>query len=77
MDGKIGTVDDFYFDDQTWQISYLVVTTLDSMGARKILVSVQHVSQVLSEICTVVTDVTVDAIIGIGGKVESRSVAIS
>lgn len=29
LDGKIGTVKDFYFDDQHWTIRYLIVNTRD------------------------------------------------
>jgi hypothetical protein len=27
LDGEIGKVDEFYFDDETWAIRYLVVNT--------------------------------------------------
>jgi len=45
-DGEIGKVKDFYFDDDTWTIRYLVVTTGGWLSARKVLISpnalVQH-----------------------------------
>jgi sporulation protein YlmC with PRC-barrel domain len=45
-DGEIGKVKDFYFDDETWTIRYLVVTTGEWMSGRKVLISplalVQH-----------------------------------
>ena len=38
-DGEIGTVEDFYFDDQTWAVKYLVVRTGGWLSGRKVLVS--------------------------------------
>jgi sporulation protein YlmC with PRC-barrel domain len=38
-DGVIGTVDDFYFDDQDWGIRYLVVDTGQWLSGRKVLIS--------------------------------------
>ena len=38
-DGVIGTVDDFYFDDEDWAIRYLVVDTGTWLSGRKVLIS--------------------------------------
>jgi sporulation protein YlmC with PRC-barrel domain len=38
-DGVIGKVDDFYFDDETWAIRYLVVDTGTWLSGRKVLIS--------------------------------------
>jgi hypothetical protein len=38
-DGEIGTLDQFYFDDETWAIRYLVVNAGDWLGGRLVLVS--------------------------------------
>ncbi len=38
-DGEIGTVDDFYFDDETWVIRYLTVDTGGWLGGRRVLIS--------------------------------------
>lgn len=38
-DGDIGQVSDFYFDDMTWVIRYLVVDTGAGMQGRRILLS--------------------------------------
>jgi uncharacterized protein YrrD len=38
-DGEIGTVEDFYFDDQTWAVKYLVVKTDGWLSGRKVLIS--------------------------------------
>jgi uncharacterized protein YrrD len=38
-DGKIGTVDDFLFDDQAWRVRYLVANTGGWLKGRLVLVS--------------------------------------
>ena len=38
-DGPIGHVKDFYFDDDTWVIRYLVVDTSSWLASRKVLIS--------------------------------------
>jgi hypothetical protein len=38
-DGTIGLVKDFYFDDQTWVVRYLVVETGTWLSSRKVLIS--------------------------------------
>ncbi len=40
-DGEIGKVKDFYFDDVTWTIRYLVVETGTWLDGRKVLISTQ------------------------------------
>jgi len=37
-DGRIGAVNDFLFDDQTWKIRWLVVDTGSWLLGRKVLV---------------------------------------
>ena len=37
MDGEIGKVDQFYFDDETWAIRYLVVNTGSWLAGRQCL----------------------------------------
>jgi uncharacterized protein YrrD len=39
LDGEIGSVNDFYFDDQTWSVRYLVVDTGKWLRGRKVLVT--------------------------------------
>ncbi len=39
LDGEIGSVHDFYFDDQTWSVRYLVVDTGRWLPGRKVLVA--------------------------------------
>jgi hypothetical protein len=38
-DGEIGTVDQFYFDDDTWAIRYLTVETGGWLDDRRVLIS--------------------------------------
>jgi hypothetical protein len=38
-DGEIGTMKDFYFDDQNWTIRYLVADTGNWLASRKVLIS--------------------------------------
>ncbi len=38
-DGEIGTVDQLYFDDETWAIRYLTVETGGWLGGRHVLIS--------------------------------------
>ena len=38
-DGELGTVDQLYFDDETWAVRYLTVDTLGWLGGRQVLIS--------------------------------------
>jgi hypothetical protein len=38
-DGELGSVDQFYFDDETWAIRYLIVETGGWLGNRRVLIS--------------------------------------
>ena len=40
-DGEIGKVKEFYFDDQSWTIRYLIVETGNWLNGRKVLISPQ------------------------------------
>jgi uncharacterized protein YrrD len=60
--GAIGHVNDFILDEQTWQISYLVVATHDWFGGRKVLVAVRHIKTIEWETGKLVVDLTVEDI---------------
>ena len=45
-DGDIGHVEDFLFDDRTWQIRYVVVDTRDWLPGKRVLVSPDWVDSV-------------------------------
>jgi sporulation protein YlmC with PRC-barrel domain len=38
-DGDLGKVDEFYFDDETWAVRYMVVETGNWLSGRKVLIS--------------------------------------
>lgn len=42
-DGEIGKIEDFYFDDQSWTIRYLVVKTGGWLFGRKVLIAPQAI----------------------------------
>jgi hypothetical protein len=44
-DGEIGSVDDLYFDDDTWGIRYLTLETGGWLGGRQVLISPMSVIQ--------------------------------
>lgn len=44
-DGTIGSVDDFYFDDATWLVRYVVADTGTWLSGRKVLLSPQSAAQ--------------------------------
>ncbi len=45
IDGEIGSVYDFYFDDQKWTIRYLVVDTGNWLAGRRVLLSMMALGQ--------------------------------
>ena len=60
--GNIGHVTNFVFDDQTWQIAYLMVDTHNWIGGKKTLIAVKHVQHVEWENSKVVVDLTIEGI---------------
>jgi hypothetical protein len=49
LDGEIGHVDDFLFDESTWGLRYLVVDTANWLGGKLVLVSPQVIAGVDAE----------------------------
>ncbi len=43
-DDKVGTIDDFYFDDESWTVRYVVVDTGSWLVGRKVLISPAAIS---------------------------------
>lgn len=39
LDGELGTVDEFYFDDESWAVRYLTIETGGWLGGRQVLIS--------------------------------------
>ena len=46
LDGKIGHVDDFIIDDDTWAIRYLIVDTQNWWPGKKVLISPKWIERV-------------------------------
>jgi len=46
LDGEIGHVDDFLFDESTWTVRYLLVDTSNWIGGRHVLISAASVDAV-------------------------------
>lgn len=44
-DGEIGKIEEFYFDDQTWTIRYLIVKTGNWFSQKKVLISPKVLKQ--------------------------------
>jgi hypothetical protein len=44
-DGELGTVDQLYFDDETWAIRYLTVDTGGWLGGRQVLISPMFIAR--------------------------------
>ena len=63
-DGDIGHVKDFIIDDQTWQITDLVIDTNNWIGGKKVLIGVQHIKEIQSENSKIILDITVNAVKG-------------
>jgi sporulation protein YlmC with PRC-barrel domain len=76
-DGDIGHVEDFILDDQTWQISYLLVDTHNWIGGKKVMVAVRHIKEVQWTDSKVVVDISVDTIKGSlpADKMDSKTIA--
>lgn len=49
LDGEIGRVKDFYFDDRHWTIRYLVADTGDWLPGRQVLISPHALVSVMSQ----------------------------
>lgn len=58
QDGKIGSVDDFYFDDVQWRVRYLVVDTGNWLPGRRVLISPVALGQPAWESGTLPVDLT-------------------
>jgi hypothetical protein len=46
LDGLIGHIDDFYFDDRAWKIRYLAVKTENWLPGRKVLIAPEALAEV-------------------------------
>ena len=46
-DGEIGHVDDFIYDDETWEIKYAVVATRNILPGKKVIVNVMWLKDII------------------------------
>jgi len=61
-DGTIGKVKDFYFDDQSWVVRYLVVDTSAWLGGRRVLISPYSIGKTASDEAVLPATITKDQI---------------
>lgn len=57
-DGDIGTVDDLYFDDQSWTVRYVVVDTGGWLRGRRVLIPPRAIQEIDDVGERVITDLT-------------------
>ena len=61
-DGDIGHINDFVFDDQTWQLLSLVIDTHNWFGGKKVIIAIEHILKVDWENSKVYIDITISAV---------------
>jgi uncharacterized protein YrrD len=62
IDGNIGKIKDFYFDDRRWVIRHLVVEIGSLLESHKVLLSPVHIKHLNREDKTILVDLSVDDI---------------
>jgi hypothetical protein len=46
LDGEIGHVEDFFFNDESWEIRYVIINTSNWWGGKRVLISPQWIQRV-------------------------------
>ena len=62
IDGELGKVRDFYFDDENWTIRYMVVQTGSWLLGRKVLISFTSVKKVDFELSMFMVDLSCEQV---------------
>jgi sporulation protein YlmC with PRC-barrel domain len=62
VDGELGKVKDFYFDDESWTIRYIVVQTGSWLLGRKVLISFASVKKINCELSNFLVDLTCEQV---------------
>ncbi len=62
VDGELGKVRDFYFDDKSWTIRYMVVQTGSWLLGRKVLISFASVKKINCEWANFLVDLTCEQV---------------
>ncbi|MFP4467174.1 MAG: PRC-barrel domain-containing protein [Candidatus Goldiibacteriota bacterium] len=55
-DGGIGHIDDFIYEDETWEIKYAVIATKNILPGKKVIVDVMWLQDIIWEEKTVIVD---------------------
>lgn len=58
LDGEMGRVSDFYFDDQHWTVRYLVAETGNWLAGRQVLVSPHALVAAIKDECHIAVDLS-------------------
>lgn len=61
-DGELGKVRDFYFDDESWTIRYMVVQTGSWLLGRKVLIAFTSVKKINYELSSFLVDLSCDQV---------------
>ena len=61
-DAKIGHVEEFVLDDETYRIKYLVIDTTDFFGGKKVLIAPEWIKSIVWDSSDVVVDLTEEKI---------------
>jgi len=62
VDGELGKVKDFYFDDENWTVRYIVVQTGSWLLGRKVLISFASVKEINCESSDFLVDLTCEQV---------------
>ena len=62
VDGELGKVKDFYFDDESWTIRYMVVQTGSWLLGRKVLISFASVKKINCDMADFQVDLTCEQV---------------
>lgn len=62
LDGEIGDVEDFIFDDSTWKIEFMVVDTGKWLPGKKVLISPKLIQEILWETSSVIVHALVEKV---------------
>lgn len=64
LDGEIGDVEDFIFDDSTWKVEFIVVDTGKWLPGKKVLISPKWIKEIFWETSSVIVHALVEQVKG-------------
>jgi uncharacterized protein YrrD len=62
LDGEIGDVEDFIFDDSTWKVEFIVVDTGKWLPGKKVLISPKWITEIFWEDSSVIVKALVEQV---------------